>query len=48
MPLPLYGEANGISSTVAGEGKDKHQRLIEAGSSTKSLFASWIYNFDKS
>lgn len=42
MALPQYSEANAMSSTLAGEGKDKQHRLIETASSTKSSYVSWI------
>lgn len=47
MALPLYGEFNVMGSTLVGEDKDKLQRLMEASSSIKSSYASWIHYFNK-
>lgn len=47
MALPLYGETNAMGSTLAGEDKDKFNRLTEAESSTKSSYESWICYFDE-
>lgn len=47
MALPLYGETNTMGLTLEGENKDKLQLLIEAASSTKSSYTSWIQYFDE-